>query len=122
MIFFLLTFYYIMINKYVCNLGKSYAYVYREVCGARLLENDTPTLKRQRGNVGSSRNFSFTILTNGLSLVLFPTISFALCSTEEVTSECKRQKGIGIGSADGPVSLDDVRSLQRSNSVSFCLH
>ncbi|KAF3321296.1 FHA domain-containing protein [Carex littledalei] len=63
--------------------GKSYAYVYREVCGARSLENDTATLKRQR---------------------------------EEVMSECKRQKGIGIGSADGPVSLDDVRSLQRSNS------
>ncbi|XP_078154200.1 uncharacterized protein LOC144549372 isoform X3 [Carex rostrata] len=63
--------------------GKSYAYVYREVRGAMLLENDTATLKRQR---------------------------------EEVTSECKRQKGIGIGSADGPVYLDDVRNLQRSNS------
>ncbi|KAJ3682072.1 hypothetical protein LUZ60_014645 [Juncus effusus] len=34
---------------------------------------------------------------------------------EEFISESKRQKGIGIGSAD-PVSLDDVRSLQRSNS------
>ncbi|KAJ3690418.1 hypothetical protein LUZ61_019582 [Rhynchospora tenuis] len=65
--------------------GNSYAYVYREVWGARPLENGSATLKRGR---------------------------------EEVSSECKRQKGIGIGigSSNGPVSLDDVRSLQRSNS------
>jgi hypothetical protein len=44
-----------------------------------------------------------------------------MCLTEEVSSECKRQKGTGIGSADGPVSLDDIRSLQRSNLVSFGL-
>lgn len=43
-----------MINKYASNLGKSYAYVYREVSGAMLLENDTATLKRQRGNVFST--------------------------------------------------------------------
>ena len=29
----------------------------------------------------------------------------------------KRSKGLGIGGPDGPVSLDDVRRLQRSNEV-----
>ncbi|XP_031269676.1 myosin heavy chain, non-muscle isoform X2 [Pistacia vera] len=35
---------------------------------------------------------------------------------EEYVSENKRLKGIGIGSPDGPLSLDDFRSLQRSNT------
>ncbi|XP_042478044.1 uncharacterized protein LOC122059374 isoform X2 [Macadamia integrifolia] len=30
--------------------------------------------------------------------------------------ESKRLKGIGIGASEGPISLDDVRSLQRSNT------
>ncbi|KAJ8756339.1 hypothetical protein K2173_025151 [Erythroxylum novogranatense] len=34
---------------------------------------------------------------------------------EEILTENKRLKGIGIGSAEGPISLDDFRSLQRSN-------
>jgi hypothetical protein len=31
--------------------------------------------------------------------------------------DSKRTKGLGIGGPDGPVSLDDVRRLQRSNEV-----
>ncbi|KAF3439964.1 hypothetical protein FNV43_RR18242 [Rhamnella rubrinervis] len=34
---------------------------------------------------------------------------------EEFVTENKRVKGIGIGAPEGPVSLDDFRSLQRSN-------
>lgn len=34
---------------------------------------------------------------------------------EEFVSENKRLKGIGIGAPEGPLSLDDFRSLQRSN-------
>ncbi|KAG8391690.1 hypothetical protein BUALT_Bualt01G0213500 [Buddleja alternifolia] len=34
---------------------------------------------------------------------------------EEYGAENKRLKGIGIGSSDGPISLDDFRSLQKSN-------
>ncbi|KAF6160238.1 hypothetical protein GIB67_019007 [Kingdonia uniflora] len=34
---------------------------------------------------------------------------------EEFVSENKRIRGIGIGAPEGPISLDDVRSLQRSN-------
>ncbi|KAL5727961.1 hypothetical protein ACHQM5_001098 [Ranunculus cassubicifolius] len=34
---------------------------------------------------------------------------------DEYVSENKRPKGIGIGAPEGPISLDDVRSLQRSN-------
>ncbi|XP_048132026.1 myosin-9-like isoform X2 [Rhodamnia argentea] len=36
---------------------------------------------------------------------------------EEIGPEIKRLKGIGIGSLEGPISLDDFRSLQRSNAV-----
>ncbi|MBA0685851.1 hypothetical protein Goari_013492 [Gossypium aridum] len=35
--------------------------------------------------------------------------------TDELTCENKRLKGIGIGAPEGPISLDDFRSLQRSN-------
>ncbi|TYH99843.1 hypothetical protein ES332_A11G093800v1 [Gossypium tomentosum] len=34
---------------------------------------------------------------------------------DELTCENKRLKGIGIGAPEGPISLDDFRSLQRSN-------
>ncbi|KAG9445097.1 hypothetical protein H6P81_016437 [Aristolochia fimbriata] len=34
---------------------------------------------------------------------------------EEVVSASKRLKGLGIGAPEGPIYLDDVRSLQRSN-------
>ncbi|CAH2057867.1 unnamed protein product [Thlaspi arvense] len=35
---------------------------------------------------------------------------------EDITYETKRPKGIGIGGPDGPISLDDFKSLQRSNT------
>ncbi|XP_015166822.1 rootletin isoform X1 [Solanum tuberosum] len=35
---------------------------------------------------------------------------------EEFGSESKRLKGIGIGTSEGPISLDDFRSMQRSNT------
>ena len=33
--------------------------------------------------------------------------------------ESKKAKGIGVGQPEGLISLDDVRSLQRSNMVLF---
>ncbi|XP_010544663.1 PREDICTED: myosin-11 isoform X2 [Tarenaya hassleriana] len=36
--------------------------------------------------------------------------------TEDFACESKRPKGIGIGGPDGPISLDDFKSLQRSNT------
>jgi hypothetical protein len=35
---------------------------------------------------------------------------------EDTTCEIKRQKGIGISGPNGPISLDDFKSLQRSNT------
>lgn len=35
---------------------------------------------------------------------------------EDIACEIKRPKGIGIGGPDGPISLDDFKSLQRSNT------
>lgn len=34
-------------------------------------------------------------------------------------AENKKLRGLGIGAPDGPISLDDFRSLQRSNKVLF---
>lgn len=42
---------------------------------------------------------------------------FFSCCEEDITCEIKRPKGIGIGGPDGPISLDDFKSLQRSNTV-----
>lgn len=50
-------------------------------------------------------------------------INFKWCTVhyfaEELACENKRLKGIGIGAPEGPLSLDDFRSLQRSNRVSY---
>ncbi|KAF9668856.1 hypothetical protein SADUNF_Sadunf14G0046800 [Salix dunnii] len=40
---------------------------------------------------------------------------FLLLCTEDIVTENKRMKGIGIGAPEGPISLDDFRILQRSN-------
>ncbi|KAK7294950.1 hypothetical protein RJT34_17850 [Clitoria ternatea] len=50
-------------------------------------------------------------------LVSTPTPDSAVAKrkAEDVVSESKRLKGLGIGAPEGPISLDDFRSLQRSN-------
>ncbi|ONK56278.1 uncharacterized protein A4U43_C10F5950 [Asparagus officinalis] len=48
-----------------------------------------------------------TGLTNGTGLKR---------KSDNFVGESKRHKGIGIGAPEGPISLDDVRSLQRSNT------
>lgn len=47
--------------------------------------------------------------------------SYVIFCKGDIGSESKRLKGLGIGSHEGPISLDDVRSLQRSNTVYFFL-
>ncbi|XP_050386769.1 uncharacterized protein LOC126803064 isoform X2 [Argentina anserina] len=42
--------------------------------------------------------------------------TFAKRKADEFVGENKRLKGIGIGAPEGPISLDDFRSLQRSNT------
>ncbi|XP_024172231.1 myosin-9 isoform X3 [Rosa chinensis] len=42
--------------------------------------------------------------------------AFAKRKADEFAGENKRLKGIGIGAPEGPISLDDFRSLQRSNT------
>ncbi|KAL7258799.1 hypothetical protein ACSBR1_004829 [Camellia fascicularis] len=42
--------------------------------------------------------------------------AFLKRKAEEFGSQSKRLKGIGIGAPEGPISLDDFRSLQRSNT------
>ncbi|KAF1876493.1 hypothetical protein Lal_00021207 [Lupinus albus] len=50
-------------------------------------------------------------------LCFFLLLSFSFLEyVEEFFSENKRLKGLGIGAPEGPISLDDFRSLQRSNT------
>nr|CAD1835418.1 unnamed protein product [Ananas comosus var. bracteatus] len=77
------------------HCDSSYAFVYREVRGVTFPQNGNTVLKRKAGKYIDS---------------------VILSDNEENVAESKRFKGIGIGSPDGPVSLDDVRSLQRSNT------
>ncbi|KAH1155633.1 hypothetical protein GLYMA_18G221900v4 [Glycine max] len=44
-----------------------------------------------------------------------PDNAVAKRKAEDFVSENKRLKGLGIGAPEGPISLDDFRSLQRSN-------
>jgi DNA-binding helix-hairpin-helix protein with protein kinase domain len=54
-----------------------------------------------------------------LLVITFLLISYWVCVAEDVEegggAECKRSRGLGTGGPDGPVSLNDVRRLQRSN-------
>ncbi|KAI5382750.1 hypothetical protein KIW84_070244, partial [Lathyrus oleraceus] len=45
-----------------------------------------------------------------------PDNAVAKRKAEDFVSENKRLKGLGIGAPEGPISLDDFRSLQKSNS------
>ncbi|KAL5058414.1 hypothetical protein RYX36_030018 [Vicia faba] len=45
-----------------------------------------------------------------------PDNAVAKRKAEDFVSENKRLKGLGIGAPEGPISLDDFRSLQRSNT------
>ncbi|KAL9234394.1 hypothetical protein vseg_009273 [Gypsophila vaccaria] len=51
-----------------------------------------------------------------LSSVQFSDANVLKRKAEDFDLENKRVKGIGIGAPDGPISLDDFRSLQRSNA------
>ncbi|KAL3001047.1 hypothetical protein AAZX31_09G246000 [Glycine max] len=46
---------------------------------------------------------------------LMPDNAVAKRKAEDFVSDNKRLKGLGIGAPEGPISLDDFRSLQRSN-------
>lgn len=53
--------------------------------------------------------------------VLICALLFLFNPEEEDGSGSKRLKGLGIGSPDGPISLDDIRRLEKSNAVSCLL-
>nr|AAM19115.1 Hypothetical protein [Oryza sativa Japonica Group] len=78
----------------------SFAFVYREVNAVSRAENEVTILKRK----------SATLQV----MIYVPQFVFDL--KEDIHSERKRLKGLGIGSSDGPVSLDDVRRLEKSNA------
>ncbi|XP_010506489.1 PREDICTED: intracellular protein transport protein USO1-like isoform X2 [Camelina sativa] len=85
------------------------------------LEKNGPAVRVQHGDIISlavppdhEKAFAFVyreILGNNAALSCINRKRKA----EDVTSEIKRQKGIGIGGPN-PISLDDFKSLQRSNT------
>ncbi|CAM8941756.1 unnamed protein product [Rhodiola kirilowii] len=88
----------------------SLAFVFREVL--KSATGADGVAKRKAGTVEDS-SFSPSLLSychGTLHDVIMTTY------TAELGHESKRLKGIGIGAPDGPLSLDDFRSLQRSNT------
>ncbi|EOA26547.1 hypothetical protein CARUB_v10022606mg [Capsella rubella] len=86
------------------------------------LNKNGPALRVQHGDIISlavppehEKAFAFVyreILGNNAALSCMDRKRKA----EDVTCEIKRQKGLGIGGPNGPISLDDFKSLQRSNT------
>ncbi|KHG21892.1 C01G6.5: Uncharacterized protein C01G6.5 [Gossypium arboreum] len=85
------------------------------------LRKNSPELKVQHGDIISFNAhphhelaFAF-VYRDALKLALSVEGAYAKQKVDELTCENKRQKGLDIGAPEGPISLDDFRSLQRSN-------
>ncbi|KAI4356821.1 hypothetical protein L6164_000808 [Bauhinia variegata] len=86
------------------------------------LNKNSPAVKVCHGDIISfatpphyERAFAF-VYRDVLASTPMPDNAVIKRKTEELLSENKRLKGIGIGAPEGPISLDDFRSLQRSNT------
>ncbi|KAF0911076.1 hypothetical protein E2562_005459 [Oryza meyeriana var. granulata] len=87
------------------------------------LKKTSPPTKLNHGDIIS---FVSAPHDNASYAFVYREVNAAGCTENEVTilkrksaeirSESKRLKGLGIGSSDGPVSLDDVRRLEKSNA------
>ncbi|XWS77176.1 hypothetical protein CRYUN_Cryun01aG0239100 [Craigia yunnanensis] len=85
------------------------------------LRKNSPELKIQHGDIISfsappQHELAFAFVYREV-LRSVPSAEGACAKrkSDEVACENKRLKGIGIGAPEGPISLDDFRSLQRSN-------
>lgn len=86
------------------------------------IRKTSPEVRLQHGDIISfvappHEEVSYAFVYREVSTFVSPAINGTNTKRklEDISSANKRTKGIGIGAADGPVSLDDVRSLQRSN-------
>ncbi|KAK8570463.1 hypothetical protein V6N13_003141 [Hibiscus sabdariffa] len=85
------------------------------------LKKNSPELKVQHGDIISfsappQHELAFAFVYRDALMSAHP--AEPVCAkrkADELARENKRLKGIGIGAPEGPVSLDDFRSLQRSN-------
>ncbi|XVE73992.1 hypothetical protein DITRI_Ditri11bG0163200 [Diplodiscus trichospermus] len=85
------------------------------------LRKNSPEMKIQHGDIISfsappQHELAFAFVYREV-LMSVPSAEGACAKrkADEVACENKRLKGIGIGAPEGPISLDDFRSLQRSN-------
>ncbi|TYI50662.1 hypothetical protein E1A91_D12G117900v1 [Gossypium mustelinum] len=85
------------------------------------LRKNSPELKVQHGDIISFNApphhelaFAF-VYRDALKSAHSVEGACAKRKVDELNCENKRQKGLGIGAPEGPISLDDFRSLQRSN-------
>ncbi|KAK9273592.1 hypothetical protein L1049_018402 [Liquidambar formosana] len=85
------------------------------------LKKSSPEVKLHHGDIISfaappQHEIAFAFVYRE-ALVCTPLTDVAVKrKAEDFASESKRLKGIGIGAPEGPISLDDFRSLQRSNT------
>ncbi|KAL4377460.1 hypothetical protein GQ457_02G000400 [Hibiscus cannabinus] len=81
----------------------AFAFVYRDA------------LRSAPSAVGNFHLFCWFVLIEEIITKLLLCETIAPYCLDELACENKRLKGIGIGAPEGPISLDDFRSLQRSN-------
>ncbi|GMI66911.1 hypothetical protein like AT2G45460 [Hibiscus trionum] len=85
------------------------------------LRKNSPEFKMQHGDIISfaappQHEIAFAFVYREVLSSVHPAEGVsAKRKADELTCENKRVKGIGIGAPEGPISLDDFRSLQRSN-------
>lgn len=85
------------------------------------LKKNTPEAKVNHGDIISfaaapHHELAFAFVYREARKSNFLTDGAVKRKAEELGSESKRLKGIGIGAPEGPISLDDFRRLQRSNT------
>ncbi|KAK3036340.1 hypothetical protein RJ639_031747 [Escallonia herrerae] len=93
----------------------AYAFVYRKVLKSTSLTDGSPLKRKAAPRLGceSSSWCLGASCVEGSAQKTYTVM--CCCLEEEAGSESKRVRGIGIGASEGPISLDDFRSLQRSN-------
>lgn len=85
------------------------------------LKKNSPEMKMQHGDIISfsappQHDLAYAFVYREVHRSTLATEgSLGKRKADEFSSENKRLKGIGISASEGPISLDDFRSLQRSN-------
>ncbi|KAI5396492.1 hypothetical protein KIW84_062636 [Lathyrus oleraceus] len=92
--------------------------IYRTKVTNENMENTTSIFLKDMSTNGTYLNWE-KLKKNSAAVKVchVPDNAVAKRKAEDFVSENKRLKGLGIGAPEGPISLDDFRSLQKSTGM-----